>query len=234
VHLVYFQNADDRETFLRLGIVMPDRVRMIAGSGVDTARFVPQEGARDDQMVRFVMIARALREKGVLEYIAAARIVRSRCPEASFTLIGGTDNRNPSSLTDDEVHSICLEAGVRWVGHVDDVREFLADADIVVLPSYREGTPMSLLEAASMARPMIATNVPGCTEVVRDGFNGWLVRPRDSDALASTMLTALAQRDRWVEYGRNARDLATARFDSRVVCQQMIGDYRDLIRRNTA
>ena len=92
---------------------------------------------------------------------------------------------------------------------------------------------MSLLEAASMARPMIATNVPGCTEV-RDGFNGWLVPPRDSDALASTMLTALAQRDRWVEYGRNARDLATARFDSRVICQQMIADYRDLIHRNAA
>lgn len=231
VQLVYFQNAEDRDEFLRLGLVTAGQCRMIAGSGVDTMRFIPaRHNAIPDEFV-FVMVARALREKGIDEFLAAARTVQTRLPRVRFLLVGGTDDRNPTTFREQELRVAARAAGVNWVGQVDDVRPYLADADIVVLPSYREGTPMSLLEAAAMAKPMIATQVAGCTEIVREGFTGWLVPPRDSAALADAMLKAIAERGRWSEFGANARTLATTRFDSRLICRQIVDDYRELMAR---
>jgi glycosyltransferase involved in cell wall biosynthesis len=180
------------------------------------------------------MVARALRDKGVREFIQAAAIVRNRKTDASFILVGGVDVRNPSALEEMEVRRAASESGVTWTGHVSDTRPFLASADVVVLASYREGTPMSLLEAASMSKPMIATRVPGCIEVVHEGRNGWLVPPRDGVALASAMLQAMAERDRWRVYGEYSRRLATSRFDTRLICKQIIDDYNALVRRKVA
>lgn len=232
VRLVYFQNADDRDELLRRGVVRASQWRMIAGSGVDTTRFVPIDRVQNQNRVTFLMVSRALREKGVLEFFAAARQVKQLAANTRFVLAGGTDERNPTSLVKEEVRLLADESGVEWVGPIEDVRPLIADADVVVLPSYREGTPMSLLEAAAMAKPMIATDVPGCREVVRDGFNGWLVPARDAPALAGAMLRAIAERDRWGEYGKNSRNLATTRFDVRRVCEQIMDDYRELASRS--
>jgi glycosyltransferase involved in cell wall biosynthesis len=231
-HLVYFQNEEDREQFLRRGIVSAPQARMIAGSGVDTARFAPVPGPARDSGASFVMVARALRDKGVLEYFRAAKIVRQATAGVAFRFVGGVDHRNPSSLTRDELADAAREAGVEWIDHAEDVRPHLAAADIVVLPSYREGTPMSLLEAAAMAKPMIATAVPGCREVVREGSTGWLVPVQDANALAAAMRRAIAERDRWDQLGNNARALTLARFDARVVIRQMLCDYGDLLARS--
>jgi glycosyltransferase involved in cell wall biosynthesis len=234
--LVYFQNPDDRDEFLRRRIVSSNKIRMISGSGVDTEHFAPATvpAVKPGPGTAFVMVARALREKGVLEYLQAAAIVRRYRPHVSFVLVGDVDVRNPSSLERETVSRAAAGSGVTWVGHVRDTRPFLAAADIVVLASYREGTPMALLEAAAMAKPLIATRVPGCVEVVRDGFNGWLAAPRDGEALASTMLQAIAERDCWGVYGENSRRLATDRFDVRLVCSQIMGDYDELVRHREA
>jgi glycosyltransferase involved in cell wall biosynthesis len=232
VNLVYFQNPDDRDEFLRQGIVSVDQSRLIAGSGVDTKRFAPILRCATAPGTVFVMVARMLREKGVMEFLSAASRVRSRTTGTRFMLVGGTDPRNPTSLEADEIRLAATDVGVEWIGHVEDVRPYYAQADIVVLPSYREGTPMSLLEAAAMAKPMIATRVPGCIEIVHEGTTGWLVPPRDAFALAEAMLRAIAERDHWDVYGDNARALATSRFDSRVICQQILNDYEELLGRS--
>jgi len=231
VDRVYFQNASDRDDFLVLSLVTAVKCRLISGSGVDTRRFAPVERPGVAGAPAFVMVSRALREKGVGEFLDAARRVRQTGQPARFVLVGGTDHRNPTSMSDQDVRDAASSAGVEWVGQVDDVREHLASADVVVLPSYREGTPMSLLEAAAMAKPMIATDVPGCREVVREGWNGWLVPPRDSAALATAMLRAIRERGLWRSFGENARALATSTFDVRLVCRQLIDDYRALLMR---
>jgi glycosyltransferase involved in cell wall biosynthesis len=231
-HLVYFQNAEDREQFLQRGIVSSAPTRMIAGSGVDTERFAPATRRTETSTATFVMVARALRDKGVREYFKAGRLVRETGEDAVFRFVGGVDPRNPSSLSQAEMESAAREAGVEWIDHAEDVRPHMAAADIVVLPSYREGTPMSLLEAAAMAKPMIATAVPGCREVVREGSTGWLVPAQDADALASAMRRAIAERDRWEPFGNNARTLVLARFDAWIVIRQMLADYVDLLARS--
>jgi glycosyltransferase involved in cell wall biosynthesis len=229
VHIVYFQNRDDRDDFLGQRIVSAAQCRLIPGSGVDTGRFAPVMDRRPPAATTILMVARLLREKGVLEYLDAASRVRSLDDQVRFLLVGGSDSRNPSSLDEKAVRLASEAAGVQWLGHAEDVRSYYAQADIVVLPSYREGTPMSLLEAAAMAKPMIATRVPGCTEIVREGETGWLVPPRDSQALAEAILNAISQRDLWREYGNNARSLAQSRFESRLVCRQIIDDYARLL-----
>jgi glycosyltransferase involved in cell wall biosynthesis len=231
IHRVYFQNATDRDDFFALGLVSARQCRMIAGSGVDTKTFVPVDRPDVAGAPVFLMVSRVLREKGVNEFFDAARRVRLTGQPARFVLAGGTDYRNPTSMSDQEVRDAAGDAGVEWVGQVDNVRDYLANADVVVLPSYREGTPMSLLEASAMAKPMIATDVPGCRDVVRAGWNGWLVPPRDSEALASAMQQSIRDRHRWKSFGENARLLATSRFDARLVCRQLIDDYRALLMR---
>jgi glycosyltransferase involved in cell wall biosynthesis len=233
VKIVYFQNPDDLDEFLRRRIVSSEQCRLIAGSGVDTRRYAPVENGTSEHDVVFIMVARMLREKGVLEFLIAAAHVRSRFGAVRFILVGGTDPHNPTSLDNDEVRRLSENAGVKWLGHVEDVRPYYAQASIVVLPSYREGTPMSLLEAAAMAKPMIATRVPGCVEVVHEGLTGWLVPPGDSRALSEAMLKAIAERGRWRTYGDNARSLATSRFDSRLICRQIMDDYMRMIPRST-
>lgn len=227
-HCVYFQNPVDRDVFLEYKLVSPGKVRMIAGSGVDTESFVPQALKRTTPGLTFLMLARVLREKGVCEFFEAANLVLSVAPQVRIKLVGGIDLRNPTSLTEAEAHRMASESGVIWVGQVDDVRPYLAEADVVVLPSYREGTPMSLLEAAAMAKPIIATDVPGCTEVVKHGVNGYLVRARDSQGLAEGMLKCVSDPERLHEMGMAGRRIVENKFDANRISSQMFDDYNRL------
>ncbi len=181
-----FQNADDRHLFVSRRLVRRERTDLVPGSGIDLDKFraVPLP---DGQPVTFLMIGRMLRDKGVLEYAEAGRLLRERGVDARLKLLGAIGVNNPSALSHADVMRHCVDGSVDYLPPTDDVRSALASAHVVVLPSYREGLPMSLVEAAAMARPLIATDVPGCRDVVRDTENGFLCEPRDSRSLADAM-----------------------------------------------
>jgi glycosyltransferase involved in cell wall biosynthesis len=191
VHRVFFQNPDDLALFRELGLIAPDTpVTIVNGSGVDLAHY-PARPIPDGPL-RFLMIARLLGDKGVREYAAAAAAVRRQYPDVTFHLVGGLDP-NPDAIDAAEVEGWTERDDIVWHGPQADVRPFLADAHIFVLPSYREGTPRTVLEAMATGRPIITTDAPGCRETVTDGDNGFLVPPHSADALTQAMVRFLAQ-----------------------------------------
>jgi glycosyltransferase involved in cell wall biosynthesis len=225
-HVVFFQNRDDRDFFVSQGVVRASIARLIPGSGVDVDRFAPcplpcEGGAAP----RFLMIARLLREKGVREYIRAAHLVKSEHPRASFALLGGTDPRNPSALTKEEIAALQRSGEVEWLDEVTDVRPFIAAADVVVLPSYREGLPRTLLEGAAMGRALVATDAPGCREVVIPGETGYLVRVGDPSSLAQAMARLCELPSEIAILGRRARHLVETCYDQRLVNQACLHSY---------
>lgn len=191
VHRAFFQNPDDLALFRQLGLISADMpVTIVNGSGVDLAHYSVQP--MPDGPLRFLMIARLLGDKGVREYAAAAAIVRCQHADATFHLVGGLDP-NPDAVDPAEIESWTEKGDIIWHGAQADVRPFLSGMHVFVLPSYREGTPRTVLEAMATGRPIITTDVPGCRETVTDGDNGFLVPPRDKDALAQAMVRFLAE-----------------------------------------
>lgn len=181
---VIFQNQDDLDELVKTGILkFPDKARIVNGSGVELSHYAP--APLPDQPV-FLLIARLLFTKGIREFVGAVRQVRIKLPNARFIVAGGLDP-GPDGLTKAEIASWANE-GIEFVGEVPDVRPFIATASVYVLPSYREGTPRSVLEAMAMGRPVITTDVPGCRQTVVNNVNGILVPARDSDALAAAMV----------------------------------------------
>jgi glycosyltransferase involved in cell wall biosynthesis len=182
---VMFQNPDDRDLFRARGLLPAQvPVRVINGSGVDLAHFAPQPlPARPV----FLLMARLLADKGVREYHAAAQRVKLRYPDARFQLAGNIDP-NPSSISAAELQAWAQEGAIEYLGKLEDVRPALAAARVYVLPSYREGTPRTVLEAMATGRPIITTDAPGCRETVVDGVNGFRVPPKDAGALAAAMI----------------------------------------------
>lgn len=233
--VVFFQNADDRELFFRLRLVEPRRAQLIPGSGIDLEAFSPRPlPIATGRAPRFLMIGRLLREKGVSEFMAAAERIKERFPEASFALLGGADPRNPSALPDSQIAEIRASQVVNWVGEVLDVRPFIADADVVVLPSYREGLPRSLLEGAAMGRALIATDVPGCRELVVEGETGHLARAADAQSLAAAMARFCDNPQSIPAMGRAAREFVSARYDLKLVNAATLDAYAAQLRRVTA
>jgi glycosyltransferase involved in cell wall biosynthesis len=183
--VVFFQNGEDRQLFVDRGIVRSEQARVLPGSGVDLERFAP--APPQDGPPVFLLVGRLLRDKGVAEFVDAARSLRSLLPGARFQLLGPIDEGNRTAITRSELESWVAEGIVENLGTTDDVRPFIAAATAVVLPSYREGLPRSLLEAGAMARPLIAADVPGCRDIVEDGINGLLCEVRNAASLASAM-----------------------------------------------
>lgn len=216
--LVLFQNADDRADFRRLGL-LPAGVAhaVIDGSGVDVDHFAP---APLPPRAAFLMIARLLWDKGIREYAAAARRLRAEYPEVPIALVGYLDP-SPDSLTQKELDAL-VAAGVDYQGRLDDVRPAIAACSVYVLPSYREGTPRSVLEAMAMGRAVITTDAPGCRETVVDGVNGLLVPPGDADALYRAMSRFLAEPELIAPMGAESRRLAERRYDARKVSADII------------
>jgi glycosyltransferase involved in cell wall biosynthesis len=216
---VIFHNPDDEALFVSRRLVSRDRTALVAGSGIDLAHFAPAPPAPGS--MTFLMIARLIRDKGVCEFVEAAREVRKVCPQARFLLLGAIDP-NPSSLRRSEVEAWQREGTVQWLGEKPDVRADIAACQVLVLPSYREGMPRSVLEAMAMGRAVIATDVPGCREAVRDGVSGFLVSPRNARQLAETMLRFLKEPGLVVRMGTEGRRLAESTFDANQVNARMI------------
>ncbi len=185
--IVFFQNDDDRDLFIDRKLVRADQARLLPGSGIDLVRFAETSMPSADASPVFLMIARLLRDKGVIEFVEAARQIKARHPEARFQLLGATGSENRTAIDTATVETWVAEGVVEYLGTTNDVRPAIAAASCVVLPSYREGAPRTLIEAAAMARPLIATNVPGCRAVVDYDVSGFLCEVQNADSLATAM-----------------------------------------------
>lgn len=226
--IVFFQNPDDAALFVGRGLVRASQVRMLPGSGVDLGHFEPAAWRPPDGEIVFLMIARLLRDKGVVEFVDAARACRERNPAMRFRILGFRGSENRTAIPEDQVDAWIAKGTIDYLGAASDVRPHIAAADCVVLPSYREGTSRVLLEAAAMARPLVATDVPGCREVVDEGVNGHLCHVRDADDLARAMdAVAAAGAARRAEMGAAGRAKVAREFDERIV----IDAYRDALAR---
>ena len=222
---IFFQNPDDLELFVRSGLVQPQKTDLLPGSGVNIDKFYPEK-KRGTDTFRFVFIARLLWEKGIREYVDAARILKKQYSHIHFHVLGLSDDSNPRSVSDLQMQDWKREGLIKWFGHVDDVRPHIAEADCVVLPSYREGTPRSLLEAASMGKPIITTDVVGCRQVVEDGGNGFLCKPKDAGNLANVMKKMVQLNDgQRTTMGQHSRMKMVKEFDERIVIKK----YLDVI-----
>lgn len=214
-HVVFFQNPDDEDLFRSSGMLRRgQRVVRVAGSGIDLEHYAPTP--LPDGPLTFLMVGRLLREKGVFEFVEAARRVKASGAAARFQLLGGLDP-NPSSISEATLRSLEDEGIVEYLGLVDDVRPVISGAHVIVLPSYHEGMPRSVLEGMSMGRAVITTDAPGCRETVKPGENGVLVPARDADALARAIQGFIERPDLVAEMGRQSRRLAVGRFDVHAV-----------------
>ncbi|MGZ8312016.1 MAG: glycosyltransferase family 4 protein [Allosphingosinicella sp.] len=225
--IVFFQNGDDQAAFIAQGLTRPEQARLLPGSGIDLVHFQPAPAtARSPGGATFLLVARLLWDKGVGEYVEAARTVRARHPNARFQLLGFLDVANRTAVPREEVDRWVAEGVVEYLGVSDDVRPFLAAADCVVLPSYREGMPRSLLEAAAMGKPLIATDVPGCRQIAREGQNGLLCQVRDAPGLARRIEEFLElPPERIRELGAASRALVEREYGEEIV----VGRYLEAL-----
>ncbi|MER9327568.1 glycosyltransferase family 4 protein [Mesorhizobium sp. M0488] len=228
---VFFQNDDDRMLFVNERLVRKNQTALLPGSGVDLARFSPPPGQRPRSGATvFLLVARLLWDKGVGEFIEAARLVRSKVPAARFQLLGFLDVENRTAVGRARVEQWVEEGLIEHLGATDDVRPFLTAADCIVLPSYREGTPRALLEAAAMGKPLIATDVPGCKEVVDHAVNGFLCKVRDAGDLANRMIEFAmmddAAKDRM---GMESRKKVERQFSERIVIEKYLRQMEELV-----
>jgi glycosyltransferase involved in cell wall biosynthesis len=230
---VFFQNPDDRDLFLKLGMVCAGQAQSLPGSGVDLERFSPCPVIERDGAVpfRFLLIARMLWDKGIGEYVEAARKLKAEGRNVECELLGFLGSDNPTAIPPETISAWEREGLVRHLGATEDVRPHLAEADCVVLPSYyREGTPRSLLEAAATARPIVTTDAVGCREAVDDGETGFLCRPRDADDLADKMRQMMdlpwAAR---AQLGQMGREKMVRQFDEGIVIDRYLHAIRSLV-----
>jgi len=217
---VFVQNPDDRKDLIREGVLRSEHPsERFWGSGVDLETFAPCPLPKGAPV--FLLVARLLRDKGIHEFVAAARQVRRRAPGARFVLVGPHDP-NPAGISERELQGWRDEGVVEVAGPTDDVRPYLAACTVYVLPSYREGTPRSVLEAMAVGRPVITTDAPGCRETVDDGVNGFLVPVKDAGAIAGAMLAYIASPELVAAHAQESLRLARERFDVRKVNDAML------------
>lgn len=223
------QNPDDMAIFERAKLVDPAYITLIPGSGVDCRRFTETQGDRHNRELRVLLAARSLWDKGLAEFVEAARLLHTEGRSIRFLHAGTPDEGNPAAVPETMLRAWAKEGVVEWLGHVEDMPALLSSVDVVVLPSYREGLPKTLIEAAACALPLVTTDVPGCREVVTDGVDGLLVPARDAKALARAIARldddpVLARR-----LGKAAKAKALAEFDELIVIKRTVEVYRKVL-----
>ncbi len=222
------QNADDARGIADAGLISPDRVRLIRGSGVDPARYGSEPATASPPLV--VLPARLIEAKGVIQFIEAAAILKQEGIAARFALVGKPDPGNPTSIAPRELDRHVAEGHVEYWGWRNDMPAVLKAASIVCLPTfYGEGLPKSLLEAAAAARAIVATDVPGCREIVRPGVNGWLVPPRDVGALAGALREAISQPALCAAFGAAGRQMVEREFSLDAIIRETLAVYEELV-----
>ena len=208
----FFQNPDDLRNFVDRGLVPEARAVLINGSGINLDRF-PLRPLPDVPSARFLFVGRLLYEKGLREFVGACRLVAERHPGCEFVVLGGHDASLPHAVSAEEVETWKTEGVARFVGAVKDVRSWLEWCSVLVLPSYREGTPRSVLEAMATGRAVITTDAPGCRETVEDGVNGFLVEPRTVEPLADAMMRLAADPAAVARFAEAGRRIAEDKYD---------------------
>jgi glycosyltransferase involved in cell wall biosynthesis len=223
---VFFQNVDDSRYFVDHGIVQKDQIYLLPGSGVDLEHFHKTPFSNSEAGPIFLMISRIIKDKGVLEYVGAARELKQVWPHARFQLLGNAKSENRTAIDALTVQSWHEEGVIEYLGTTDDVRPFIAASNCIVLPSYREGAPRALIEAAAMARPVIATDVPGCRSVVEDEITGFLCRERSVASLVNACRKFLTlPLGRQAAMGRAGRMKIEREFDQK----RVVNEYRKAI-----
>jgi glycosyltransferase involved in cell wall biosynthesis len=242
---VTFQNPSDQQYFVENNLIKPNQAHLILGSGINTKKFRPVEGEVETPPVQFLMFSRMIREKGVYEYVAAAKSLAQKhgSEKCRFTLIGGTDDKNlsgissewldnPSNLSQPELNALVTADGVNWMPHQDPMLPHILEANVIVLPSYYpEGVPRSLLEGLACGKALITTDLPGCREVIRENKNGFLVAARSSVSLEEAMERFIATPQLAADFGEVSRSLAVERFADEIVIQKTLKVYNSVLLR---
>ena len=220
VEKVFFQNPDDESLFQNLGIIKTsdNKSVVVNGSGVDLKKF---NTSPFPTKIQFLLIARLLGDKGVREYFKAAKAVREKRPDIKFGLVGWIDN-HPNAISKQELDERIDAGDIFFYGRMDDVKPAISESSVYVLPSYREGTPRTVLEAMAMGRPIITTDAPGCKETVKDGINGYIVKVKSSQALVKAMFSFIEQPELIDSMGNNSRKIAEDKYDVDKVNKHMM------------
>jgi len=221
VDKVFFQNADDRELFTKLNLIDSSKSDILAGSGIDTQKFIPKKMPMNKTMT-FLFIARLLRDKGLVEYVEASRMMHEKY-SVSCQILGAYYPNNPTAISKIMMQRWEEEGSIEYLGVSDEVASLIANADCVVLPSYREGLSRVLLESASMAKPLITTNVAGCKEVVDEGSNGYLCEVKNAHSLFLSMekMYHLTHEEK-EDMGKRGREKVMKEFDEKLVIKKYI------------
>lgn len=225
--VVIFQNRDDRDLLVEEDVTALPRTRIIPGSGIDTETFNIRPIPPGDPIV--MLASRMLWDKGIDDFVKAARRLKRDGVSARFVLVGRCDEHNPAAIAPEQIHHWVQEDLVEYWGHRDDMAETLARATIVTLPSYREGLPKVLLEAAACGKPLVAADVPGCRDIVTHGVNGFLVPARDPSALAAAINSLLRDSTLRVVMGGAGRQTVVRHFSVEQIASQTVDLYRDLL-----
>ena len=221
---VIFENPDDRKLFLDMGLLNEENSHVVLGTGIDTERFVPEPPTNSIPLT--ILPARMIWDKGIKEFVDAAQMIRDEGVNARFALIGSNDTGNPTCIPFDQLTKWQKEGNVEWWGWQDDVPTFISMSHIVCLPSYREGLPKILIEAASCGRPIVTTDVPGCREVVKDGCNGYLVQEKNAEALKEALLKLINDPEKRLEMGKASREIAIEKFSNEIVNNGIYAVYQ--------
>jgi len=237
-HKIFFQNPHDLDHFVETKLVARNKTALLPGSGVDHQRYAPVKKNHDAvQPFVFLLIARMVKDKGIVEFVEAAQILLARSERGGeqqqrveFWLLGAMYPGNPTAINHEEIEVWTKQEGIRYLGETDDVMRVIAQSDCVVLPSYREGLSRVLLEAASMAKPLVTTNVPGCKDVVEDGVNGYLCKPKDAQDLAVQMEKMLQlSRDKLEAMGRAGRSKIVEEYSEELVIDRYLDEIGEVL-----
>jgi len=226
---VWFLNQDDYQVFINQNLIDKEKGYVLPGEGINTEKFKPVDIEKKDNIFRFLLIARMLWDKGVGEYVEAAKIIKQKYKNVEFLLLGAVGVDNPTAISKEQIDKWQQEGLVKYLGTTDDVKSEIAKADCIVLPSYREGTSRVLLESAAMTKPIIATNVPGCNNIVDDGINGFLCELKNGRDLADKMekMLNLSEEER-IKMGKAGREKTIRESDEKIVINKYLGVIKEI------
>ncbi|WP_318443398.1 glycosyltransferase family 4 protein [Photobacterium leiognathi] len=219
-----FENEDDKKLFTRKNIINVDNAVLVNGAGIDTNKYFPTY--KNNTPLKIVLVARMLKDKGVREFIQSSQLLHENKVNVRMILVGGIDESNISSLSLKEINKAVTDGYVEYLGHQSDILSIYQSSDVACLPSYREGLPKSLIEAASCGLPIITTNVPGCRQMIDDGLNGILVKAKDSISLAKAIEDLVNDENKLKSMGEYSRKMAVEKFDYKHVLSSFMKIYK--------